>query len=209
MYHLFPMIFFNQYCLIPHSLREYTVFLTFQIAMKVEVVPYNPNWRSQFENESKHIKLALGENVLNIHHIGSTSIPNIYAKPVIDFLIEVQDIAKVDEQSSAMEALGYEVMGEFGIPGRRYFRKENEEIRTHNVHTFEVNSPEIIRHLAFRDYMIAHPEAAQKYSELKRQLAKQYPNDIYGYMDGKDSFIKEMEQKALVWRKSQEVIEVS
>jgi len=171
--------------------------------MKVEVVPHNPSWRSKFEDESKQIALALGENVVTIHHIGSTSIPNIYAKPVIDFLVEVKDIAKVDEQSSAIAALGYEVMGEFGIPGRRYFRKQNEDIRTHNVHTFEVNSPEIIRHLAFRDYMIAHPEAAQKYSELKRQLAQQYPNDINGYMDGKDSFIKEMEQKALAWRELQ------
>ncbi|OCQ88991.1 hypothetical protein BCD64_04410 [Nostoc sp. MBR 210] len=171
--------------------------------MKIEVVPHNPHWRSQFETESKQIALAFSENVVTIHHIGSTSIPNIYAKPIIDFLIEVKDITKVDEQISVMEALGYEFMGEFGIPGRRYFRKEKENIRTHNVHTFEVNSPEIIRHLAFRDYMITHPEAAQKYSELKRQLAKQYSNDINGYMNGKDSFIKEIEQKALVWRKLQ------
>lgn len=170
--------------------------------MKVEVVPYNSSWRSQFEAESKQVALAFGENIVNIHHIGSTSIPNIHAKPIIDMLVEVKDIAKVDEQNLAMEALGYEAMGEFGISGRRYFRKENEiGIRTHHVHAFEVNSPEIIRHLAFRDYMIAHPEAAQQYSELKCQLAKQYPNDIYGYMDGKDSFIKETERKALEWRK--------
>jgi GrpB-like predicted nucleotidyltransferase (UPF0157 family) len=170
--------------------------------MKVEVVPYNPSWRSTFAAESQQIALAFGENIVAIHHIGSTSIPNIYAKPIIDFLVEVKNITKVDEQSSAMEALGYEVMGEFGIPGRRYFRKNNEiGTRTHHVHTFEINSPDIIRHLAFRDYMIAHPEAAQQYSQLKRQLAQQYPNDIYGYMDGKDSFIKEMEQKALAWRK--------
>jgi GrpB-like predicted nucleotidyltransferase (UPF0157 family) len=196
-----PNGLFWPHCLIFHFLRKYTVSLAFQIAMKVEVVPHNPSWRSKFEDESQQIALALGENVITIHHIGSTSIPNIYAKPIIDFLVEVHDIAKIDKQSSAMEALGYEVMGEFGIPGRRYFRKENEGMRTHHIHTFEVNSPDIIRHLAFRDYMIAHPEAAQKYSELKRQLAKQYPDDINAYMDGKDSFIKEMQQKALVWQK--------
>jgi GrpB-like predicted nucleotidyltransferase (UPF0157 family) len=100
-----------------------------------------------------------------------------------------------------MEALGYEAMGEFGLPGRRYFwKKSSPGIRTHNVHTYETNSPEISRHLAFRDYMIAHSDAAQQYSELKRQLAKQYPQDIEGYMDGKDEFVKVIEKKALEWQ---------
>jgi GrpB-like predicted nucleotidyltransferase (UPF0157 family) len=118
--------------------------------------------------------------------------------------IEVKDITKVDEQSAAMRALGYEAMGEFGITGRRYFRKNSSpEIRTHNVHIFEAGSTEVVRHLAFRDYMIAHPEEAQKYSELKRVLAEKHPQDIESYMDGKDSFIKEIEQRALQWCSSQ------
>src|SRR5436190_1948667 len=105
---------------------------------KVEVVPHDPQWRNAFEAEAKRIGATLGENVVAIHHIGSTSIPNIYAKPVVDLLVEVRDIIEVDRRSLAMESLGYEVMGEYGIPGRRYFRKDNrEEIRTHNLHTFE------------------------------------------------------------------------
>ena len=168
--------------------------------MKVEVVPHNPTWHGKFDDESKYVALTLGENVVAIHHIGSTAIPHIYAKPIIDLLVEVENITKVDDCSLGMEALGYEVMGEFGIPGRRYFRKDNETgTRTHHVHTFTARSPEVEQHLAFRDYMIAHPEDAQKYSELKRKLAKQYANDIIGYMDGKDGFIKEMQKKALVW----------
>ena len=169
--------------------------------MKVEVVPHNPNWKKAFESESKQIAKALGNNLVFIHHIGSTAIPYIYAKPIIDFLVEVQDIDRVEESNPAMEALGYEAMGEFGLIGRRYFRKENPPgIRTHHVHTYEVNSPEIERHLAFRDYIIAHPEDAHQYSELKRRLAKKYPKDIEGYMDGKDKFVKEMERKAIQWR---------
>lgn len=169
--------------------------------MKVEVVPPNPAWRSEFEAESRRIASVMGENVVTIHHIGSTAIPGIYAKPVIDFLIEVKAIAKIDEQTAAMATLGYEAMGEFGLPGRRYFRKNRSpDIRTHNVHAYEVGSPEINRHLAFRDYMIAHPEIAQQYSKLKRELAKQYPHDIEGYMDGKDEFVKAIEQKALAWQ---------
>jgi GrpB-like predicted nucleotidyltransferase (UPF0157 family) len=167
---------------------------------KVEVVPYNPRWRDVFEAEAKHIAVALGENVVAIHHIGSTAIPNIFAKPVIDLLVEVRDITRVIEQSSAMESLGYQVMGEFGIPGRRYFRKDNHEgIRTHQIHAFKAGSAEVVRHLAFRDYLIAHPEDAQKYSELKRRLAEENSQNMDGYIDGKDGFIKETDQKAAQW----------
>jgi GrpB-like predicted nucleotidyltransferase (UPF0157 family) len=166
----------------------------------VEVVPHDLTWRSKFEDESKYVALTLGENVVTIHHIGSTAIPHIYAKPIIDLLVEVENIAKVDNCNLGMQALGYEVMGEFGISGRRFFRKDNKTgTRTHHVHTFTARSSEVERHLAFRDYMIAHPEDAHKYSELKRKLAKQYSNDIMGYMDGKDGFIKEIQRKALVW----------
>ncbi len=171
--------------------------------MKVEVVPHDPTWRSKFADESKLITPALGENLVRIHHIGSTSIPGIYAKPIIDILVEAKDITQVDEQNAAMTALNYEAMGEFGIPGRRFFRKDTESSRTHHVHIFAAGSSEVERHLAFRDYMIAHAEAAQKYSDLKRELAKLYPEDIYGYMDGKDSFIKEMERQALAWKAAQ------
>jgi len=164
---------------------------------KVAVVPHDPRWRDAFEVEAKHVAAALGENVVDIHHIGSTAIPGIYAKPVIDLLVEVRDIRAVDTQTPAMESLGYEVMGEYGIPGRRYFRKDNPEgIRTHQIHTFETGSPEVRRHLAFRDYMIAHSGDAREYSELKRKLAQEYPHSMDGYMDGKDAFIKEIDRRA-------------
>jgi GrpB-like predicted nucleotidyltransferase (UPF0157 family) len=164
---------------------------------KVEVVPHDPQWRGAFEAEVKHVAAALGENVVAIHHIGSTAIPNIYAKPIIDLLVEMRDIAEVDRRSSAMESLGYEVMGEYGIPGRRFFRKDNrEEIRTHHIHAFESGSAEGERHLAFRDYMIAHPDDALRYGELKRKLAEEHPQSIEEYMDGKDGFIKEIDRRA-------------
>jgi GrpB-like predicted nucleotidyltransferase (UPF0157 family) len=171
---------------------------------KVEVIPHDPRWRDAFEAEAKHVAAALGENVVAINHVGSTAIPNIFAKPVIDLLVEVRDIAEVDGRSSSMESLGYEVMGEYGIPGRRFFRKDNHKgIRTHNIHAFEAGSAEVERHLAFRDYMIAHPGDAQRYSELKRRLAEEHPQSLDGYMDGKDGFIKEMDGRAAQWRASQ------
>lgn len=168
--------------------------------MKVQVVPPDPTWKEQFDAEAKRIRQALGDAFVRIHHIGSTSIPNIYAKPVIDILLEVADIEKLDERSAALASLGYEAKGEFGIPGRRYFRKHTESgVRTHHIHAFESFCEGFIRHLAFRDYMIAHPEIAQAYSDLKRRLASAFPDDIEAYMDGKDSFVKEHEQLALRW----------
>ncbi len=162
---------------------------------------YDPAWQGAFEAEADEIARALGDIVVALHHIGSTAIPGIYAKPIIDMLLEVDEIGRLDDRSAALERLGYEAMGEFGIPGRRYFHKEDASgTRTHHVHAFQADSPEIERHLAFRDYMIAHPEAARQYGALKRRLAREHPDDIEAYMDGKDPFIKEHEAGALAWR---------
>ena len=171
---------------------------------KVEVVPHNPEWKNLFKTEARAIATILGSNAIDIHHIGSTSIPNIYAKPIIDILVAVKEIDRVDSKSSSMENLGYQAMGEFGIEDRRFFRKHNSSgIRTHHVHIFPANSPQIKRHLAFRDYIIAHPASAEQYSNLKRQLAQQYPHDIESYMDGKDAFIKDIDRKAIQYNKLQ------
>lgn len=170
---------------------------------KVEVIAHNPRWRDAFEAEAAQVARALGENVVALHHIGSTAIPNIYAKPVIDLLVEVREITDVDRQSAAIESLGYEVMGEFGIPGRRYFRKDDSGgVRTHQIHVFAAGSTEVERHLAFRDYMIAHPDEAQQYSELKRMLAEKHSENAHGYIDGKDPYIKEIDLRAAQWRES-------
>jgi GrpB-like predicted nucleotidyltransferase (UPF0157 family) len=171
---------------------------------KVEVVPHDPRWRDAFEAEAGRVAEALGENVSAVHHIGSTAIPGIYAKPVVDLLVEVGDVAEVDGRSSVMESIGYEVMGEYGIPGRRYFRKDDREgVRTHHVHAFEAGSAEVVRHLSFRDYLLAHPADAQRYGELKRRLAEEHPQSFDEYMDGKDGFIKEIDRRAAQWRTSQ------
>jgi GrpB-like predicted nucleotidyltransferase (UPF0157 family) len=168
---------------------------------KVEVVPHDRHWQGAFEAESQQLVIAFGRNAIAIHHIGSTAIETIYAKPIIDILIEVTDLDRVDERNTQIQSLGYIAMGEFGIAGRRFFRKDNHDgIRTHHIHTFEVGSPQIDRHLAFRDYLKSHPEAAHEYSQLKQQLARKYPDDIQSYIDGKDGFIREIDRKAAAWR---------
>ena len=171
--------------------------------MEVVVEQHNPGWAGKFDRESKLVARALDPTVIAIHHIGSTAIPSIYAKPIIDMLVEVTSLDEVDLRNEAMDSLGHEAMGEFGIAGRRYFRKDSEAgIREYQVHVFMAGSTEIERHIAFRDFMQAHPQVAKRYSDLKRQLADDHRQDIEKYMDGKDTFIKEMERKALAWSRS-------
>jgi GrpB-like predicted nucleotidyltransferase (UPF0157 family) len=170
--------------------------------MKVQVVAPDSMWPASFLVEAERIRDTLGSNVSELHHIGSTAIAGIFAKPIIDMLLVVHNLQLLDDTSTDLTRLGYEAMGEFGIPGRRYFRKNsNDGTRTHQVHSFLRGSPDIERHLAFRDYMNAHPASAQSYSSLKKRLAEAHPNAIDAYVEGKNSFIKEHELKALAWRR--------
>lgn len=111
----------------------------------------------------------------------------------------VRNIEEVDQFDAQFIVLGYEVMGEFGIPGRRYFRKGGDD-RTHQLHVFQQDDKHnIIRHIAVRDYLRQHADAVKEYSDLKTKLALLYPNDIDGYCDGKDDFMQKLETKSLSW----------
>lgn len=143
----------------------------------------------------------LGDAIERIHHVGSTAIPDIHAKPVIDMLAVTSDMTVVDQRSGLVGEIGYEALGEFGISGRRYFRKDDQDgIRTHQIHVFAEESPQIARHLAFRDYLIAHPAIAKDYEVLKLALAADFPHDSRRYTAGKDAFIREVDSRAAAWR---------
>ena len=167
---------------------------------RVYLQPYDSRSPDEFARESAAVASALGNILTAIHHIGSTAIPGIRAKPIIDMIAVSADISLLDESPSPLEALGYEALGEFGIPGRRYFRKNNSAAeRTHQIHSFQTGSPQIFRHLAFCDYLRAHPDAARDYDTLKQQLAESYPKDISSYTSGKDSFIHDIDTMAVSW----------
>lgn len=166
--------------------------------MKIDIVPYDHRWPALFEAERAALCEALGDVAGTIHHIGSTSVPGLAAKPVIDILLEVDALDALDRKAPAFEALGYEVMGEFGIPGRRYFRKGGSN-RTHHIHAFRRGDANVLRHLAFRDYLAHFPEVRREYGALKARLASQFPADIGGYGDGKAPFIAQHEALALAW----------
>ncbi len=169
--------------------------------MNVVVLPHDPAWGAKFAGESARVMRALASTAVAIHHIGSTSIAGIYAKPVIDLLAEVRTIDDVDARNDALRGLGYHALGEYGIAGRRYFRKDSDAgVREYQLHVFAAGSTQVARHLAFRDFMRAHADVAAEYSDLKRRLADENPQSIDGYMDGKDGFVKQAEQRALAWR---------
>lgn len=160
----------------------------------IEVVPYHSQWPEMFASEAELIKQALGKNCLAIHHIGSTSVPGLSAKPIIDILPVVRSIQEVDKAAKAMESLGYEAKGEYGIAFRRYFHK-GKNARTHNVHIYQEGDPEISRYLKFRDWMRSHPDDAENYAKLKEGLAVKFPNDILQYCNGKDAFVASIDEK--------------
>lgn len=163
---------------------------------KVEICDYQEEWEELFRQEAAEIKRILGEECVAVHHIGSTAVRGLAAKPVIDLLPVVKNIETVDLLNSKFELLGYEAKGENGLNGRRYFQKGGD-LRTHHMHIYENGSGEIYRHLAFRDYLKKHPQEAEKYGTLKKELAMKYPTDIERYIKGKESFVKEMEKRAL------------
>ncbi len=178
------------------------------MAQHVTVKEYDSNWTDAFESESKLIKNILGENCTAIHHIGSTAVEGLAAKPIIDIMPVVKSLDAVDRAVPLFVEAGYEFMGELGIPGRRYLRKGGIE-RTHQVHIFsddgESGTRDIERHLAVRDYLRANKTVAEEYGALKQRLAKKYPYDIEAYCDGKDSFVQSLERSALKWYKDKEI----
>lgn len=168
---------------------------------KVEVQPYNKQWISIFEEEANRLHKIFGLEIIDIHHIGSTSINGLKAKPIIDIMPVVKDITRIDHFNISMIAIGYKPKGENGISQRRYFQKGGDN-RTHHVHIYQSGSSEIVRHLAFRDYLRAHPDVAKKYGDLKEYLSQLFPYDIESYIKGKEQLALEIERKAMFWYQS-------
>jgi len=167
---------------------------------KIKVVEYDKNWIKLFEKEAMLIKEVFKSEIVEIYHIGSTSVPGLKAKPIIDIMPVVKDIEKVDGYNEEMKKIGYEPKGEYGIIGRRFFMKGGDD-RSHHVHIFQYDNEKAIeRHIAVRDYLKTHKKEAEEYAEIKSKAAEKYPQDINGYCEYKDKFVKELEKKSLYWK---------
>lgn len=156
----------------------------------VKLVPYNPKWKGSFEKEKKRLQKALGDLVIGIEHVGSTAIPGIFAKPVIDIAIMVKSIKSPAKLIKLLENLGYEYKQDDDVPGRLFFTKGPENKRTHYIHVVKLKSGEWKNLILFRDYLLKSKEAVRQYNKLKKKLAKSYAQDRKLYTSGKDKFIK-------------------
>jgi GrpB-like predicted nucleotidyltransferase (UPF0157 family) len=166
---------------------------------KVELLPYNPQWAANADKEGKALALAIGPTLLAIHHVGSTSIPGLHAKSVLDLMPVVSSLPELDSRESDIKALGYEWWGEFGLPGRRYCTKSDACTgrRLAQLHCYVEGSPEISRHLAFRDYLREHPDVASAYDQEKARCQRLHPDDSHAYGDCKSAWIALIEMEAL------------
>ncbi len=157
----------------------------------VRLAPYETGWARLYEAERARLQAAVGEHVLDIQHVGSTAIPGIVAKPILDIAVAVHSFEAAYVCVAPIEALGYEYVGENGIPRRHYFVRRDPETGQTLVHLHmnELDGPDWENQVLFRDYLLAHPEAAAEYATLKRDLAAQYPRDREAYTEGKAQFI--------------------
>jgi len=139
---------------------------------EVKVVPYNEKWPEMFASEAAYLRKLLREEIIDVYHIGSTAIPDMTAKPIIDILVEVKNIQQIVDFTERLAVKGYRAFGESGIPGRRFFIKGTLSNRTHHIHMFQIGDCEINRHLAFRDFLIAnHHEALQSIWGIQEKIS--------------------------------------
>lgn len=172
----------------------------------IKVVDYEAAWPQQYEAEAERLRPIFEPALVGIHHIGSTSVPGMRAKPTIDILVEVASGMPIEDFYPGMSELGYECRGQCldaiipGTPGRHYFSKKVASQHTHHVHVCHAGHQEVPELLGLRDYLRTHPHAITEYGKLKSKLAQRFSRNNVEYWRGKDRFIKELIALAQEWR---------
>jgi GrpB-like predicted nucleotidyltransferase (UPF0157 family) len=179
---------------------------------RVEVVDYDPQWPATFADLKLVLEAKLGDLGRRIEHVGSTSVPGLAGKPVIDLDIVIESYDSLTEVAAHLAELGYTHVGDLGVPDREAFRRADEDVPRdgtgrkwprHNLYVCPRDGAGLVQHLDFRDYLRAHPEEHPVYVALKRRLAEQFPEDIDSYAEAKSDYIREVLGRAAAWRKSQ------
>lgn len=159
----------------------------------VTVLPYDGRWAEEFLQIKAELEATLGELATTIEHIGSTSVVGMSAKPCIDIDVVISDYSVFDEAVRRLAEIGYVHEGDLGIAGREAFDYSGKEhLRKHHLYVCPKDSPELRRHIVFRDYLRSHPEAVAKYSRVKEEAAELFPDDIEKYIEYKSPCIAEI-----------------
>jgi len=166
--------------------------------MTKTIILHDPRWKEAYAAEARAWGDALGDALVAIHHMGSTAVPGIMAKPTIDILVEARDLDAVEARTPAFGQRGYEARGEYGIEGRRYFvrRTDLDWLRGFHVHVYATGSAQLARHLLFRNVLLAKPAIARAYEDLKRSLASPDGVLVEDYAARKWSFIEDVMEAA-------------
>lgn len=162
---------------------------------KVIVVSYDPSWPLAFESICQEVKESLGSYAVAVHHVGSTAVPGLSAKPIIDLDVEIRDRSVFHVVRELLASIGYEYEGNLGIEDREVFRYDGKDhLQKHHLYVCPTDSRELYRHLTFRDYLRNHPEAVTEYSHIKEEAARLYPDSIDQYMQYKHGCISHLYQ---------------
>lgn len=162
----------------------------------------DPAWPARYQDEAGRIRAALGDRVVRLEHVGSTSVPGLAAKPIVDIQLSLASLEPRQAYVAALAGLGYRHVADGIEPDHEYFSREDDGRRAFQIHACRAGSDWERRHLAFRDWLRVHPDDARAYEDLKRHLASAHPRDLMTYVDGKTPFIREIEDRALAGRPS-------
>ncbi len=162
------------------------------------VVSYDPTWPSRFAVEAKRVLACFEPDVARLEHVGSTAVPGLDAKPIVDMMLGTERMEAIEACIPALVDLGYEYIAEHEavMPERRFLAFPKDRPRSFHLHAVEIGSAFWRRHLLFRNFLRAHPEEARSYAELKHELAARFDSDREGYTDAKTEFIRERERRA-------------
>lgn len=169
--------------------------------IKVELLEHDPTWRDSAAAEVRKLLAAVEPCLLAVHHVGSTAVPGIHAKPILDLIPVAMRLSDLDAYRAEFEALGYEWWGEYGLPGRRYCTRSDATTgaRLSQLHCYQEGSSEIVRHLAFRDYLREYPDVAAEYDREKIRCRSDHPDNSHDYGDCKEAWIRKTEASAMAW----------
>src|SRR5215216_2464238 len=168
----------------------------------IRIVEHAPEWAAAARAELRRLAAALGPVAVRLEHVGSTSVPGLAAKPILDLQLSVDAIEPQNRYVEPLERLGYLFAPAPESPDHHFFARPSERPRTHHLHVCQAGSEHEFRHLAVRDFLREHADEAARYAALKREVARRHPQDRIAYIQGKDAYLAALEARAVVWARA-------